>query len=176
MAGHGCRRVFPTLEHVPAQQKPTIHFGFVFDSQLHFKSLFFTFKYIKASVIKSPGKLVPIWIISYQCNVKCKRKYTNQINWLFNYEMGPDLTRAYFLPTVNKGPIHLWPGYFLTRPDTDVANPTQSGQQKNDPTQVENFWPWPITNFFHLTLRLCPTSVGVIAFDEQYLLTMAFWM
>jgi len=29
----------------------------------------------------------------------------------------PDLTRAYFWPTVNKGPTCLWSGYFLTHAD-----------------------------------------------------------
>jgi len=31
--------------------------------------------------------------------------------------MGPDPTRAYFWPTVNKRPTRLWPGYFPTRPE-----------------------------------------------------------
>jgi len=31
-------------------------------------------------------------------------------------KMGPDLTRDYFWPTVNKRRTRLWPGYFLTRP------------------------------------------------------------
>jgi len=30
-------------------------------------------------------------------------------------EMGPDPTRAYFWPTVNKRPTRLWPRYFPTR-------------------------------------------------------------
>jgi len=32
-------------------------------------------------------------------------------------EMGPDPTRAYFWPAVNKRPTCLWPGYFPTRPE-----------------------------------------------------------
>jgi len=30
-------------------------------------------------------------------------------------EIGPDPTRAYFWPAVNKKPTRLWPGYFLTQ-------------------------------------------------------------
>jgi len=31
-------------------------------------------------------------------------------------ELGPDPTRAYFWPAVNKRPTHLWPGYLLNGP------------------------------------------------------------
>jgi len=37
-------------------------------------------------------------------------------NHLVPPEMGPETTRAYFWPGVNKRPTLLWPGYFLTRP------------------------------------------------------------
>jgi len=36
---------------------------------------------------------------------------------MFELEMGPDPTRAYFWPAVNKRQAHIWPRYFLTRPD-----------------------------------------------------------
>jgi len=35
---------------------------------------------------------------------------------LFIDEMNPDPTWAYFWPAINKRPICLWPGYFLSRP------------------------------------------------------------
>jgi len=38
-------------------------------------------------------------------------------------EMGSDPTRKYLWPTVNKGPTHLWPGYFLTQPDDIFFDP-----------------------------------------------------
>jgi len=36
--------------------------------------------------------------------------------------MGPDPTRAYFWPAVNKRPDHLWSGYFLTQPKEIFLN------------------------------------------------------
>jgi len=48
----------------------------------------------------------------------------------------PDPTSAYFWPTVNKRPIRLWPGYFLTRPDP---------RHKNWPNLGQKFWLGPIT-------------------------------
>jgi len=43
-------------------------------------------------------------------------------SWCF-LEMGPDPTRAYFWPTVNKRPTRLWPGYFPTRPEAIFFDP-----------------------------------------------------
>jgi len=101
-------------------------------------------------------------------------------------EMGPDPTRAYFWPAVNKRPTRLRPRYFLTRPEEiffdtkdkiekfDVfrgncrnSNPnhkwlTRPEPQKIKPTRVKNFWPGPITSQKLLTecqnLKLCDHS------------------
>jgi len=91
-------------------------------------------------------------------------------------EMGPDPTRAYFWPAVNKRPTWLWPGYFLTWPKAIFfdprgkklknltflgeifeiqtqaingwPNPTQATKNWPDPTWVKNFGPGPITTIF----------------------------
>jgi len=47
-------------------------------------------------------------------------------------EMGPDPTRAYFWPAVNKRPTRLWPGYFLTRPEEIFFRP--EGKKLNNLT------------------------------------------
>jgi len=78
-------------------------------------------------------------------------------------EMGPDPTRAYFRPAVNKRPTRLWPGYFPTRPEAiffyrkgkklkiltflgeifQILTQTINGWP--NPTRVKIFWPGPIT-------------------------------
>jgi len=73
----------------------------------------------------------------------------------------PDSTWAYFWPAVNKRPTCLWHGYFLTQPKEifltrreNLKNLTFLGEifqtkpkpLMADPTQVKNFWPWPITS------------------------------
>jgi len=83
--------------------------------------------------------------------------------------MGPDPTRAYFWPAVNKRPTRLWPGHFLTRreeiifdpkrkklkiwhfivtfskfkPKPCMADPTWTEPQKTDPNGSKNFDPDP---------------------------------
>jgi len=44
----------------------------------------------------------------------------------------PDPTRAYFWPAVNKKLTHLWPRYFLTRPEEILFDPKQK--------KLENLW------------------------------------
>jgi len=72
--------------------------------------------------------------------------------------MGPDPTRAYFWPTVNKRLTRLWLGYFLTRPE-DIFLPegkkiekfdisgenfqTQTIDVWLDPSYKELIWPNP---------------------------------
>jgi len=81
--------------------------------------------------------------------------------------MGPDPTRAYFWPVVNKRTTRHWPGYFLTWPKVKEIenltflgeifriqtqaidgwpNPTRPKLQKIDPTRVKYIWPGPITS------------------------------
>jgi len=82
--------------------------------------------------------------------------------------MGPDPTRAYFWPAVNKRPTRLRPGYFPIRPE-DIflirkqknwkiwcirgnfpnSNPNHNLLIWPDPTWVKNFWPGTITTTEH---------------------------
>jgi len=82
--------------------------------------------------------------------------------------MGPDPTRAYFWPAVNKRLTLFWLGYFLTQPDEIFLDPKGKTREKfgifrgnfpnpnpnhrwltratknwPDPTQVKNFDPYP---------------------------------
>jgi len=66
-------------------------------------------------------------------------------------EMGPDPTRAYFWPAVNKRPTRLQPGYFLTRPEGkkiekfDVFrgnfNPNHKWLTRPEPQKIDPTWP-----------------------------------
>jgi len=62
-----------------------------------------------------------IWI-HFCWNARCrpiiKHKSISYIYWLV--EIGPDPTRAYFWPAVNKRPTCLWLGYFLTRREKNL--------------------------------------------------------
>jgi len=42
---------------------------------------------------------------------------------LHQLEMGPDQSRTYFWPTVNKGQTRLWPLYFLTQTENILFDP-----------------------------------------------------
>jgi len=82
----------------------------------------------------------------------------------FILEMGSDLTRAYFWRAVNKRPICLWPGYFLTKPEKIFFEPkgkkmknltflgeifqTQTIRWLTKPDPVQIFWPRPITTAY----------------------------
>jgi len=84
---------------------------------------------------------------------------------LLKLEMGPDPTRAYFWPAVNKRPTRLWPRYFSTRPKEIFFDPkgkklknltflgeifqiqTQTINGWPKLTKVKKFWPGPITIF-----------------------------
>jgi len=74
-------------------------------------------------------------------------------------ETGPDSTRTYFWPAVNKRPTCCRPRYFLTRPE-DIFFDPKGKKLKNlkflgeifqiqmaDPTWVKKFWPGPITAY-----------------------------
>jgi len=65
-------------------------------------------------------------------------------------EMGPDLTRAYFWPTVNKRPNRLWPRYFLTQPRRDFLTRKEKIEKFNilrenflSPNTIHNWLTWP---------------------------------
>jgi len=94
--------------------------------------------------------------------------------------MGPDPTRAYFWPAVNKRPTRLWPGYFPTQPEEIFSDPLKGKKFKNlmflgeifpiqtqtingwpDPTQVKNFWPGPITSRLAKSPKAINTFLGV---------------
>jgi len=62
--------------------------------------------------------------------------------------MGPDPTRAYFWPAVNKGPTLDWPGYFLTLPDEIFSLPVGEKMKNWD------FW----GKFLRLSARPDPTQ------------------
>jgi len=76
--------------------------------------------------------------------------------------MGPDLTEAYFWHTVNKGPAHLWPGYFLTRPNEIFLTQREenwkilnlkvkfSKPRGGWPDPTQNDLPWPGSKIFDL--------------------------
>jgi len=65
--------------------------------------------------------------------------------------MGPDPTRAYFWPAVNKRPTRLQPGYFLTWPEEIFFDPKGKKLKKSTflgeifpiQTQTINGWPDP---------------------------------
>jgi len=82
-------------------------------------------------------------------------------------EMGPDPTRAYFWPTVNKRPTRLWLEYFLTWPEDIFFDPkgknlkklaflreifqTQTKDGRSDPTRATKIDPtWPGSKNFDL--------------------------
>jgi len=69
--------------------------------------------------------------------------------------MGPDPTRAYIWPAVNKRLTRLWPGYFLHNPKrfflhkkTWMADPTRATKNWPDLTRVKTFWSGPITTLY----------------------------
>jgi len=69
----------------------------------YFKVYFFVSLWIQVEQAQKFWRWPLGWLLLW----KFKTCYTS--------EMGPDLTRACFLPAVNKWPTRLWPGYFLTR-------------------------------------------------------------
>jgi len=92
----------------------------------------------------SHGEIAVAWLILLL--IKCVPKV----------EMGPYLTRAYFWPAVNKRPICLRPGYFLTQPEGkkikkfDIyrgnfpnSNPNHKWLPRPDTTQATKNWPDP---------------------------------
>jgi len=75
--------------------------------------------------------------------------------WL---EMGPDQTRTYFWPAVNKRPTRLWSGYFLILPnDIFLTRRAKNekfgflGQNFQIHTQTINGWPNPGLKFLTRT-------------------------
>jgi len=65
-------------------------------------------------------------------------------HYYFVIEMGPNPTRAYFWPAVNKRLTCLWPGYFLTWPEgKKLKNLTFLGEIFQNQTQTIYGWPDP---------------------------------
>lgn len=111
------------------------------------------------------GKIVKnVWNFDYLFRfnffvkvLSLSHKLSIEIRWAQTW---PNLTRAYFWPAINKGPTHLWLGYFLTQadeiffnlrekfgnfPDPEVAGPTgldQTLSTKNDPDLPISFLKW----------------------------------
>jgi len=69
--------------------------------------------------LKSPHN-PPSYPLTSLPSVPTSLKIPNFITISSILEMGPDLTRAYFWPTVNKRPTRLRPGYFPTRPEEEI--------------------------------------------------------
>jgi len=65
------------------------------------------------------GLTWPSWLLKlHYCNLSLHKLTTISNEQIVSHiEMGPDPTRAYFWPAVNKRPTRLWPRYFLTQPE-----------------------------------------------------------
>jgi len=91
---------------------------------------------------------------------------------LYYVEMGPDPTRAYFWPVVNKRPTCLWPRYFPTRPKAiffypkgkKLKNLTFLGEIFQILTQTINGWSDPTRPE---PQKIDPTQPGSKFFDPD---------
>jgi len=104
---------------------------------------------------------IHIWVLLFKKNGCTQESIEKKVPWqgleMSNLhlsvllEMGPDLTRAYFWPAVNKRPTPLWPGYFSTQTEEiffepngkKLKNLTFLGEIFQIQTQTINGWPNP---------------------------------